>query len=92
MPEPRWPAHWKPLDHDPLSLSRARRRRDWSQRRLASEIGVAPSFISELESGGRNANPALIRRLARALRCSEDSIEHRRKPKWQNPSADESAA
>lgn len=71
----RWEDHWRALDHNPEALRKTRLRRDWSQRRLAAEIGVSHTYISELEKGSRNANPALLLRLSSALRCSMSSLE-----------------
>jgi len=78
-----WPDHWRPLDHDPAAVINARHRRDWSQRRLAAEIGKSQPYIAQIEAGTRNANPALLLALAKALRCSVSSLEHkqRRGPK-----------
>jgi len=75
----RWEDHWRKLDHNPDALRKARRLREWSQRRLAAEIGVTNGYISELENGHRNANAALLMRLAKALRCSTDSLERRQR-------------
>ncbi len=77
IPQKRWSSEWRALDHNPIALTNARMRRDWSQRRLAAEVGISRSYVSELEAGHRNANPALLLRLAAALRCSVGSLERR---------------
>lgn len=73
----RWETQWRELDHNPAALRKARLHRQWSQRRLAQEVGITDGYISELENGSRNANPALLLRLCKALRCSMTSLERR---------------
>jgi transcriptional regulator with XRE-family HTH domain len=65
----RWSRKWRPLDHDPAALRWAREVKGWSQARLAREIGISRSSVCEIEAGGRNANHAMITRLAEALGC-----------------------
>jgi ribosome-binding protein aMBF1 (putative translation factor) len=79
IPEQRWPDRWRTLNHNPEALAKARRALDWSQRRLASEVGISRSHLCEIEAGHRNANPELLRRLAKALHCAPMSLEHRAK-------------
>lgn len=76
----RWEIQWRALDHNPPALAEARHKRGWSQRRLAAEVGITRPYVSELEKGSRNANPALLLRLALALRCSVSSLEHVKTP------------
>jgi ribosome-binding protein aMBF1 (putative translation factor) len=59
----------QPLDHDPQAIILARRTLGWRQARLAKEVRISRSFLSEIEAGKRNANLVLIRRLATALTC-----------------------
>lgn len=59
----------QPLDHDPQAIIQARRTLDWRQARLAKEAKISRSFLSEIEAGKRNANEALLRRLAGVLDC-----------------------
>lgn len=42
-----------------------RKARDWSQERLASELGVDQSTISRLESGADSPRPYIVRALER---------------------------
>lgn len=47
------------MDYDPLALfgqhlARLRRRRGWSQEKLALESGLARSYVSGIERGVRN--------------------------------------
>lgn len=51
-------------------LKEWRKRRGYSQERLAEMIDTSKSYISELESGKRRYNQELIERLADALSCS----------------------
>jgi len=47
----------------------------WSQTDLAQKIGIAPSRISEFESGLKtDCNLSTAKRLARALGCSIDYL------------------
>jgi transcriptional regulator with XRE-family HTH domain len=61
-----------PKDHDvrallAMNLKRARNNRGWSQLTLATELGMAPQFISNIELGKRWASPESIERLCQAL-------------------------
>ena len=53
--------------HPRSALSRARRRRGWSQERLAREVGVSRGLVGEWERGQRRPELFRIRLLARAL-------------------------
>jgi transcriptional regulator with XRE-family HTH domain len=54
---------------DREALRRRRVGQGLSQTKLAEQIGVTPATISYLESGGRQASPSTLVRLARALGC-----------------------
>lgn len=41
--------------------------KDWSQEKLAEEMGTTPQTISRLEKGQRNLNDKWLERLAKAL-------------------------
>lgn len=73
----RWSPSWRALEHDPASIVRARNHRKWSQRRLAAEVRISQGYLSEIENGTRNANPALLLKIAKALRCSVSSLERK---------------
>ncbi|HEX6469729.1 MAG TPA: helix-turn-helix transcriptional regulator [Streptosporangiaceae bacterium] len=45
---------------------------------LARMCGVSLSLISEIESGTRNATPAMILKLASALNCPRVVLERKR--------------
>ena len=46
--------------------------------RVAEVCGVSVSLISEIESGTRNATPAMIIKLAEALNCPRVVLERKR--------------
>lgn len=73
----RWSPHWRALNHDPASVRRQRLVRQWSQRRLAEEVGISRSHMCEIENGTRNANPVLLMKIAKALHCSMQSLERK---------------
>lgn len=67
-----------PLDQDPEAVAWARRAKGWTQVALAAEAGISKSHMSEIESGSRNAPPALLIRLAQALNCPVTLLERKR--------------
>lgn len=68
----------QPLQHEPEAVTFARERAGLSQAQLAEITGVARSFITRIESGTRNASPAMIRLLAEALNCPVVVLERKR--------------
>lgn len=67
-----------PLNHDPESVTWARQAKGWTQAALAQAAGIAPSHMSEIESGTRNAPPPLLNKLAQALNCPVSVLERKR--------------
>lgn len=67
-----------PLDHDPEAVTWARKAKGWSQDLLAKTVEISPSHMSEIESGSRNAPPALLIRIATALNCPVTFLERKR--------------
>jgi transcriptional regulator with XRE-family HTH domain len=67
-----------PLDHDPKAVVWARKAKGVTQARLAKDIGIAISHMSEIESGTRNAPPHLLNKLAEALNCPVTVLERKR--------------
>lgn len=56
-------------------IAARRQQLGWSQTDLAQKIGIAPSRISEFESGLKtDCNLSTAKRLARALGCSIDYL------------------
>lgn len=68
----------QPLQHEPEAVIFARERAGLSQAQLAEMTGVARSLITRIESGTRNASPAMIRRIAEALNCPVVILERKR--------------
>ena len=53
-----------------------RRKRGLTQKALAMQTGISQSYMAELEAGKRKGDPALFKRLARALAVRmEDVVE-----------------
>lgn len=69
-----------PLDHEPEAVLYAREMAGLTQRQLADMCGVSKSLITEIENGTRNATPAMIGKLARALNCPRVILERKREP------------
>lgn len=67
-----------PLDHDPAALTWARHAKGWTQAALAAAAEISKGHMSEIESGSRNAPPALLIRFARALNCPVSVLERKR--------------
>lgn len=68
----------QPLDHEPEAVEYARRKAGLSKTDLAKRLGISLSLISMIESGDRNATPALLLRLADALNCPVVVLERKR--------------
>ena len=79
---------WSPADGRRRSSGRAlrrgaavtyaRRQAGLTKTELAQRCGVSLSLISEIESGTRNATPAMIRKLAAAMNCPRVILERKR--------------
>jgi transcriptional regulator with XRE-family HTH domain len=67
-----------PLDHEPAAVTYARVQAGLTKTQLAAACGVSVSLISEIEAGTRNATPAMIIKLARALNCPRVILERKR--------------
>lgn len=74
-----------PLDHEPSAVAYALHCSGLTKAQLAERCGVAPSLITEIIAGTRNATPAMIGKLAYALNCPRVVLERKREP--QPPSA-----
>lgn len=44
-------------------------KKGWSRKKLANEIGVSPSYLSQLYSGDKVINLEMITKITRALEC-----------------------
>ncbi len=67
-----------PLDHSVEGLDFALRKSGLSQAEFAKAIGKSQSYVSEIRKGTRNANPALLLRMAEALNCPVVVLEAKR--------------
>lgn len=68
------------FDHEPEAVGYARRQAGLTKTELAERCGVSLSLISEIESGTRNATPAMLNKLAAALNCPRVVLERKREP------------
>lgn len=66
------------LNHDPASLVWARKNVGWTQSKLATAVQVSKGHMSQIESGKRNATPAILNRIAVALNCPRSVLERKR--------------
>ena len=67
-----------PLDHEPEAVTYARVQAGLTKTQLAAACRVSVSLISEIEAGTRNATPAMIIKLAKALNCPRVILERKR--------------
>lgn len=67
-----------PLDHEPEALQWALKKSGLSQAEFAEKIGKSQSLVSEILRGTRNAKPALLIEMARALNCPVVVLERKR--------------
>ena len=67
-----------PLDHEPQAVTYAREQAGLTKTQLAQACGVSLSLISEIEAGTRNATPAMLSKLAKALNCPRVVLERKR--------------
>jgi transcriptional regulator with XRE-family HTH domain len=70
-----------PLDHEPAAVTYARERSGLTKTQVAGACGVSLSLISEIESGSRNATPAMIIKLASVLNCPRVVLERKQNGK-----------
>jgi transcriptional regulator with XRE-family HTH domain len=64
-----------PLDHEPEAVAWARNQARLTKSDVARKLQVSLSLISMIESGDRNASPAMIRKLAQLFGCPEADLE-----------------
>lgn len=67
-----------PLDHSIEGLDYAIRKSGLSQAEFADQIGKSQGYISEIRKGTRNANPALLLKMAQVLNCPVVVLEAKR--------------
>jgi len=56
------------------AIKALRKRRDWSQKKLAEETGITQAFLCEIENGAKNPSIKTAAKLARALNCTIDEL------------------
>lgn len=56
------------------SIREHREARNWSQRELASRLGVSPQRISQLEESEKPLPPELLKKMSRVMAVSEAAI------------------
>ena len=66
------------LDHEPEAVEYARRKAGLSKSDVARELGVSLPLISMIESGDRNATPAMLLKLAALFNCPLVVLERKR--------------
>lgn len=68
----------RPLHQEPAAVRQAREARKMTQAALAKRARVSPGYMSEIESGQRNAPPKTLGRIAAALKIDVAMLERRR--------------
>lgn len=68
----------EPLDHEPAAVAYALEQSGLTMTQLAAACSVSVSLISEIVAGTRNATPAMIGKLAKALNCPRVVLERKR--------------
>jgi transcriptional regulator with XRE-family HTH domain len=66
------------LDHEPATVTWARKKAGLTKRALAKKIGISEQLMGEIESGWRNATPANLAKMAEALNCPRVVLERKR--------------
>ena len=67
-----------PLNHEPEAVTWAREKAGLTKAAVAEEFPCAPSLITEIEKGTRNATPATLNRLAEIFNCPVVVLERKR--------------
>ena len=57
-----------------MKLKELREKAGFSQRELAEKLGVQASTVCQWESGKREPNMALVKRIASILSCTADEL------------------
>lgn len=66
------------LDHEPDAVVYAREQAGYNQAKAAKELGISGPYLSQIESGVRNAGPALIKKMAEVYNCPRVVLERKR--------------
>jgi len=70
----------RPLNQEPAHVAWVREARHLTRAQVAVAIGKAPSLITEIEKGTRNATPEVLAGIADFLGCPISLIERRVRP------------
>lgn len=54
---------------NPAALTEIRQRSGFSKAAFASEVGIAPSYLTEIEQGKKPGSADVIKRMAGVLKC-----------------------
>jgi transcriptional regulator with XRE-family HTH domain len=68
-----------PLNHNPVAVREARIARGLTQPELGAKVGRKAAYICEIENGGRDARPELLKLIAAALDVPYARLERPRK-------------
>lgn len=66
------------LDHEPAAVVYAREQAGYKQAEAARELKISAPYLSQIESGVRNAGPALIKKMAEVYNCPRVVLERKR--------------
>ena len=82
MPRGTHPRHRSGFSNTVLveGVNKARRKAGYSVTDAARELGVAVSLVSQIESGKRNATPAMLLKMAEVYNCPLVILERKRYP------------
>ena len=69
-----------PLDHEPEAVAYAREMAGLTKADVARALGVSLPLISMIESGDRNATPAMQMKMARLFNCPRVILQRKRYP------------
>ena len=75
MPNPR---RVSPFDHEPEGVVYARKKAQLKQAEAARALGISGAYLSQIESGVRNAGPALLNKMAEIYNCPVVILERKR--------------
>lgn len=66
------------LDHEPEAVVYARKKAGYSQAAAAKELKISGPYLSQIESGVRNAGPALLKKMSEVYNCPVVVLERKR--------------
>lgn len=66
------------LDHEPEAVAYARDKAGLRQNEAADKLGITPAYLSQIESGVRNAGPAMLNKMSSLYNCPRVILERKR--------------